>query len=113
MNEEKYIEQCVGKRNPFRVPDGYFDQFADQMMKQLPERQPRANTVWLRPVRYAAACLCVLIVSAVVYLSLSERSAVPEQRLAAQQEEPVTPLDEAADYMMLDNHDIYALLASE
>ena len=34
MEEQKYIEEKAGKRNPFRVPDGYFDNFAAQMMQQ-------------------------------------------------------------------------------
>ena len=59
MNEEKYIEEQVGRRNPFTVPEGYFDTFADQLMASLPERQPRAKQVWLRPLRYAAAVVCV------------------------------------------------------
>ena len=55
MNEEKYIEEKVGRRNPFTVPEGYFDTFADQLMASLPERQPRAKHVWMLPMRYAAA----------------------------------------------------------
>ena len=50
MNEEKYIEERVGKRNPFRVPDGYFDQFPEQLMNSLPKRQPKAKLIWLRPM---------------------------------------------------------------
>ena len=67
MNEEKYIEERVGKRNPFQVPEGYFDSFADRMMQQLPERpvsveaSPKvrkpALTVRMRPWLYAAACM--------------------------------------------------------
>ena len=57
MNEEKYIQEKVGNRNPFRVPEGYFDHFADQVMATLPEREPRARRVWLRPLRYAAAAI--------------------------------------------------------
>ena len=73
MNEEKYIEERVGKRNPFQVPEGYFDSFADRMMQQLPERpvsveaSPKvrkpALTVRMRPWLYAAACALVLVVS--------------------------------------------------
>ena len=59
MNEEKYIEEQVGRRNPFTVPEGYFDTFADQLMASLPERQPRTKYVWLRPLRYAAPLMSV------------------------------------------------------
>ena len=59
MNEEKYIEEKVGRRNPFVVPEGYFDTFADQMMASLPERQPQVKRLWLRQAPLAApVALC-------------------------------------------------------
>ena len=94
MNEEKYIEEQVGRRNPFTVPEGYFDTFADQLMASLPERQPRTKYVWLRPLRYAAAVR------------------QPIQAEAIQVSSDVA-FDEAADYAMIDNYDIYACLSEE
>ncbi|MDR2146122.1 MAG: hypothetical protein LBE91_06670 [Tannerella sp.] len=32
------LEKLMG-RNPFRAPDGYFENFADKMMNRLPEKQ--------------------------------------------------------------------------
>ena len=112
MKEEKYIEERVGKRNPFLVPDGYFDQLTDQIMQTLPERKPKAKSIWMRPVLYAAASICALLICTVTYLALSEE---PKHEAAListpQQEVSEDEFDEAADYMMLDNHDIYALLS--
>lgn len=117
MEEQKYIEEKVGKRNPFRVPDGYFDNFAAQMMQQLPEkpeRKAQAKQVWLRkPLYYAAACIAVLLISVTAWLLMPEtdmQTTAPTQ-MAAQQEMTDEDLDQAADYLMLDNHDIYALLS--
>ena len=69
-NEEKLIEEHLGKQNPFRVPEGYFDSFADRLMQQLPEQQEQevkpAKTVRmkaLRPILVAAACVAVAIFS--------------------------------------------------
>lgn len=53
MNEEKYLEERLTKHNPFQVPEGYFDSFAEQVMNQLPERQQEARRVLLRPWMYA------------------------------------------------------------
>ena len=36
-NNEDYIKKMVGKENPFRVPEGYFDQLAQQVMQALPD----------------------------------------------------------------------------
>lgn len=124
MNEEKYIEERVGKRNPFQVPEGYFDSFADRMMQQLPERpvsveaSPKvrkpALTVRMRLWLYAAACALVLVVSVWMWQSAPDTNVAtqPAAQLAAQQEQTVDEtFDEAADYMMLDNQDIYTYLA--
>lgn len=113
MNEEKYIEERVGKRNPFLVPEGYFDQLPDQIMKALPERKPKAKSVWMRPVIYAAASIAALLICTGAYLALSSDETKHEAVLVTQpqQQEVYDEFDEAADYMMLDNHDIYALLS--
>ena len=39
MKEEDKIHQILGTENPFRVPDGYFDHFASELMSQLPEKK--------------------------------------------------------------------------
>ena len=114
MNEDKYIEERVGKRNPFLVPDGYFDQFADQLMATLPERKSRAKSKWLRPFFYAAASICALLICTGVYLTKSGGSSVQETAMVTsvpQQDAADAAFDEAAEYMMLDNHDIYTYLA--
>jgi hypothetical protein len=66
-----------------------------------------------KPLYYAAACLAVLLISATAWLLMPEtdmQTATPTQ-LAVQQEMSDDELDQAADYLMLDNHDIYALLS--
>jgi len=99
MNEEKYIEEKLGKRNPFLVPDGYFDSFADRLMQQLPERPVHdeaspevckpARMVQMRRWLYAAACAVVLVVGAWVWQSLpdAEVATQPVVQLAVQQEQ--------------------------
>ena len=115
MNEEEYIKMKMdGRKNPFRVPEGYFDSFADKLMEQLPENQNRARAVpmrrwWL----YAAACLLVAVVSAVVWFSQQPSMAVEQPSHVANVVTTDDYLEEAADYMMVDNQDIYACLSSD
>jgi len=112
MNEEQYIEQRVGKRNPFCVPEGFFDSFAEQMVQSLPERQPRSKSFWLRPSSYAiAASVCGLLIGAAVYLHQVDSSQQTHVQVVAVQDQGDSSFDEAADYVMLDNQDIYACLA--
>ena len=47
--EELFLKQKFGNERPFRVPEGYFDSFADNLMKELPERE--ANEAKVVPMR--------------------------------------------------------------
>ena len=122
MEEEKYLIERVGKQNPFKVPEGYFDTLTSQIMAKVdaegaPVKEVRnakkAKLVWLRPLLYAAACGCVLFVSVASYMSHEDQSiAAPAQSAVAVKTMDYS-FDEAADYMMIDNQDIYACLSSD
>jgi hypothetical protein len=126
MMKEKYLIEKVGKENPFRVPEGYFDTLASQIMAKVEAegveardiktgKEKRAKVVWLRPVLYAAASVCALFVSVVAYQSYSEQGvAAPTQNVVANNQVMMDEyFEEAADYVMLDNQDIYACLSSD
>lgn len=125
MKENELIEK-VGKRNPFQVPEDYFDTLASQIMEKVDAEgvQPReiqlknpatAKRVWLRPLLYAAACICALFISVTAYQSFSRQEAVesPAQEMVASQVATDDSFDEAFDYVMVDNQDIYACLTSD
>ncbi len=107
MNEEKYLEERLSRKNPFQVPEGYFDSFTEQVMSQIPVQQQRARHMMLRPWMYAAACLVVVVFSVALYFSKIAPD-TPEMPQVAVTE---SYIDEAADYAMIDNTDIYACLA--
>lgn len=109
MNEETYLKETIGTRNPFQVPEGYFEQLTQQVMQQLPERKPQSRLVALRPWLYAAACVVVLVVMS---LSLYLKPDAGEQQVAVASVES-TYMDDAADYAMIDNSEIYACLTSD
>jgi hypothetical protein len=57
------IDELMG-RKPFRVPEGYFENFTEKMMSQLPEKQvrPRGEKVRLfERARYWLAVAAVFI----------------------------------------------------
>ena len=126
MMEEKYLIEKVGKENPFRVPEGYFDTLSSQIMAKVEAegvaprdikagKEKRAKVMWLRPVIYAAASECALFISVVAYQSQSDQgTAAPTQTVVANNQMLMDDyFDEAADYVMLDNQDIYACLSSD
>ncbi len=110
-NEEKYIEQLVGRKNHFLTPEGYFDHLAEQVMQNIPNQQPRsALTVRLRPWLYVAACVAVIAVLTFTLFYDRAFSADPAQSAVADMAAD-SFMDDAADYAMLDNMDIYACLS--
>lgn len=115
-DEEKIIQEKMGTGTPFRVPEGYFDRFTEQFMEQLPERQTTApartaRMKLLRPVLLAAACLCIAIFSITMYLNRTDEPAEPAVATNMTNTVDDEFMDEAADYVMLDNADIYACLS--
>jgi hypothetical protein len=109
-NEEKYIREKVGQKNPFTVPEGYFDQLTSQVMSQLPERRQKSRVVQLRKWFYAAACVAAV---AVMGLTYHFHQQADDQTVVASVDSNTdnSYIDEAADYAMLDNTEIYAYLA--
>ena len=124
-NDEKFIKEHVGNRTPFKVPKGYFEQLVPQVMSQLPEYPDRtlkleneateAKVIPLfekiRPILYIAATLFIAVLTFSVYMQTMNKEA--KQQLAVQEEINDDYFDEGADYVMLDNYDIYACLTSE
>ena len=115
-NIDDDIRKTVGGENPFRVPDGYFGQFADRLMSQLPEQpvlqEPQLKrasmSIW-RPRYWAAACVCALVSATAFYFTLHEAdmTASAEAEVSGSSYE-----EQVADCAMMDNADIYAYLCS-
>lgn len=121
-NEENYLNSRMGKKNPFTVPEGYFEQLASQVMDRLPEKKPAKKPLMrvLRPWLYAAACICAAVFTAAMVFngSNAENNTGQVRMAAAQQQENVSYysdnyIEEEADYVMVDNQEIYAYLLAE
>lgn len=122
VKEDKYIENQFGKVQPFKAPQGYLDNFANQFMAQLPDQAAKTvktqHAIWfrMRPAMIAAASVLAVALTATVYF---------EKPFADQQEQVFTTdqqtessmsdgsVEETAFYSMIDNGDIYAILADE
>ena len=109
----------------FRVPEGYFEQLTSQVMSHLPEQaesqqpstvvslQPekKARVVSLRRWLYAAACVAAIAVLGLTFM-FDNREVVEQQSLTASATAVESDyMDEAADYALIDNAEIYACLA--
>ena len=63
MSKDINILKEIGNKNPFKVPEGYFEGLSDRIMSQLPDRMdesPKRVSLWARvqPWVYMAAMFC-------------------------------------------------------
>ncbi len=66
MKEDTGLKNRIGKKNPFKVPEGYFENIVPEIMKQLPEAEVQENveiTMWerVKPWVYMVAMFCGLM----------------------------------------------------
>lgn len=131
MIEENKLRQHIGKNEPFKVPEGYFDSFADRLqarIDQLPQvAKPTATKrVRLVPKAWFAAAASIVIVAS-VGLSImipewkhgkAESSNPNKTELAKLTEGEAKGVEETyfydeLDYAMIDNNEIAYYLTCE
>ena len=83
MEEEKNILKKVGTRNPFTVPEGYFENFTQELMSKLPEKEsylPESEpTLWQRvkPWIYMTAMFVGIMLSVRVFIGEPRKDEFP------------------------------------
>lgn len=118
MEAEDIIRQYTTTRNPFRVPDGYFDDFTQRLMQRLPQEAAsqtttprRARIVSLSParrlMRYAAAVMvAAACLGSGLYLYNRSASDTDDILTASDYLANDDNLDDMLDYEMLSNNQI-------
>ena len=116
MKEEDKIHQIVGTENPFRVPDGYFDHFASELMNQLPEKKTasltsREPTRWerIKPWLYMAA----MFAGAALLIRVGSMEINQKTDALAQEEfdqEEIEYISTAFCNSMMDDYSLYVYL---
>lgn len=130
MKEEQNIISKCGKGNPFKVPQGYFEDFTRNLMAQLSEKEETATeeemlepsiTLWqrIKPLLYMAAMfigmiLCVRVVlgeKATDFNSTMECSIASEHSLMDFEQISDEELATMVEYTMMDNYTLYQYLS--
>ncbi len=110
-------------QDSFKVPDGYFDTLTERIMEKIPEESASEKAVsvnmWRRYSFRAAAAVALVVIGIGTY-SLFQKNETyePRQQTAAVAEKQTNgqsaeAIDQVADYIMCDNHDLYAYLSGE
>lgn len=97
-SEENKLAGLVGKENPFRVPEGYFDALPAQVMGRIAQRRQRRR-LW----RWAAAAVMAGCICTAGFLMMNSSNSL----LAGNES---TYMDDELDYSMLNNLDIQQYL---
>ena len=83
MGKEDNILRKVGTQNPFRVPENYFEDFAQELMNKLPEKEPilclSEPTLWQRvkPWVYMTAMFVGIMLSVRIFVGEPKNDEFP------------------------------------
>ncbi len=114
MKEEDELLRKYGAQNPFAVPEGYFERFAEELMGKLPEKAvaaPEEVTLWQRvkPWVYMAAMFCGLMFTIRVIVGPSKQN-TPLFTSAEVEEFPDEYLESILDHSMMNDYTFYQYL---
>ena len=90
MGKEDNILRKVGTKNPFQVPDHYFETVVQEVMVQLPEKAPAQPlpelTAWQRvkPWVYMAAMFCGIMLSVRIFVGEPKKDEFPISQAEAE-----------------------------
>lgn len=119
LNEERILSEKYGRRNPFKVPEEYFDHLADKMTVQVAEKEPAktAGIHFFLPchsrsvILTAAASVCFAVFGVTAYLHHEHKSYAGTAVHLKVNESKDDYFNDAVDYAMMDTEDMYASLA--
>lgn len=114
MREEDFIRNKCGTNNPFRTPEGYFENFTDSLMARLPEREADVRSMKHRPTSIhrhmawfaAAAAVLGIMVCGGLYLTHQNTMEHETAYVLNTGETTDAYIEEALDYAMVSNHEI-------
>lgn len=98
MQTPKNILENSRKKNPFSVPEGYFESFSENLMPQLPEKirmEPERVTLWnkFKPWVYMAAMFAGIALMIELFFVIIPNDNQPDI-LGKNEDVPVSEIDE-------------------
>lgn len=124
MKEEDTLLKKIGKEQPFKVPEGYFENLTSEVMNKLPEKEKVTYkeapvTTWtkMKPFLYLAAMFIgaalIIRVASSDHKPVAEDVAVTVAAVEEVDTEQVSDemLDVALDRAMLDDYSLYVYLS--
>lgn len=116
MGKEDKLLRKVGTKNPFRVPDSYFEEFTPKLMDMLPEKEPMMPmpevTLWQRvkPWIYMTAMFCGIMLSVRIFVGEPQKNEFPEFTQAEKEKITDEEWETIVSRTLMDDYDIYQFL---
>ena len=116
MGKEDNILRKAGTSNPFRVPDHYFENFTQELMNKLPEKEPMPlmsePTPWerVKPWLYMTAMFCGIMLSVKVFVGVPQKDEFPAISQTEVERLPDEDWEIMIDYIMMDDYTLYQYL---
>ncbi|MBQ8443364.1 MAG: hypothetical protein IJX29_08395 [Bacteroides sp.] len=116
MGKEDNILRKAGTGNPFRVPDHYFEDFTQELMNKLPEKEPMLTmpeaTLWQRvkPWIYMTAMFVGIMLSVKVFVGNPQKEEFPAISQSDVESLPDEDLEIMIDRIMMDDYTLYQYL---
>lgn len=128
MDIESNLHSEFGNKRPFTVPEDYFENLSDRIIARFPSESSDVNVSnakkvsifsRLKPVLMAASVVGFVFVAYLSYNSFLAKENNEEKQMATKfvekgsQKDTVSTdaVDEAVDYMMIDEDDMYAYMS--
>lgn len=118
MKEEDKLMKKYGTKNPFTVPDNYFDNLTNEIMEKLPEKkeipmEEKETSTWIkiRPWLYMAA-MFIAILLPIRYMINSTSSDQTAITATNNEYEHLSDeyIDAIMDHSMMDDYTLYQYL---
>jgi hypothetical protein len=120
MKEEQELMARCGKKQPFKVPEGYFEQFHEQLMSQLPEPEAHATAPAapvslmerIKPWLYMAAMFVgtIFMVQGLMYV---QQTRMPAEGLASTEEIYADEADAFMSTSLYNEYTLYSYLTTD
>ena len=116
MERENNILRKAGTRNPFKVPEWYFEGFTQELMDRLPEKEMipemQEPTLWQRvkPWIYMTAMFCGIMLSVKIFVGNPSKDEFPAISQTEVENLPDEDLEIMIDRIMMDDYTLYQYL---
>ena len=116
MKEEDKILKKIGTENPFRVPDGYFENLTSEVMNRLPEKEKLTAvqtepTMWQKVKAWLYMTAMFIGAALIIRVASSEYTPSVERMAADDTETEMEYINMAVENSMLDDYSLYVYLA--